>query len=168
MLGAIGFALAGAEPNGSAEHCTAVEGAVGANRQLPVAPASRTRLSVSVSKLLAPGLHRLAPALDATATYDEASGGVVVLAVNRSLDRPLPVDVDLRAVTDRHGAVRVVEHQLIADADPGASNTEAAPDRVVPRAGSGAVVQDGRLRCLLPPMSWNVIQLAPTAGPPTP
>ena len=108
------------------------------------------------------------PALDATATYDEASGGVVVLAVNRSLDRPLPVDVDLRAVTDRHGAVQVVEHQLIADADPGASNTEAAPDRVVPRAGSGAVVQDGRLRCLLPPMSWNVIQLAPTAGPPTP
>lgn len=108
-------------------------------------------------------------ALDATATYDEATGGVVVLAVNRSLDQALPVDVDLRAVVDRHGDLVVTEHQLIADDDAGASNTEAAPDRVVPRSGSGASVRDRHLHCLLPPLSWTVIQLEPSIpGPPTP
>lgn len=107
------------------------------------------------------------PALDATATYDEATGEVAVLAVNRSLDRALPIDVDLRAILARHGGLGVAEHQVIADDDAGATNTERAPFRLVPQVGEGATVQDGRLRLLLPAMSWNAIRLQPLdSGPP--
>lgn len=104
-------------------------------------------------------------ALDATATYDEATGEVVVLAVNRSTDQGLPIDVDLRAVVARHGPLRIAEHLQIADDDSGATNTEGAPDRVVPCAGSGSTVQDGRLQALLPAVSWSVLRLQPTSVP---
>lgn len=102
------------------------------------------------------------PALDATATYDEATGEVVLLAVNRSQDAALHLDVDLRALASRHGDLTVAEHWcLAADGDPSLANTRERPDLVVPRTGTGAEVRDGRLSVPLPPVSWSAVRLQP-------
>ena len=56
--------------------------------------------------------------------------------------------------------VSVGEDIVLADADLDAVNTAEQPDRVTPARGSGATVEDGRLRAELPPRSWNVLRLA--------
>ncbi|MER7520344.1 alpha-N-arabinofuranosidase [Streptomyces sp. NPDC126499] len=95
------------------------------------------------------------PLLYATAVRGE-DGGVTVFAVNRDRHAPLPLEVALRGLD----LGRVVEHTALADADPEARNTLDAPERVVPHAVPGATVEDGRLRAVLEPMSWNVLRLA--------
>ncbi|MFF5970321.1 alpha-N-arabinofuranosidase [Streptomyces sp. NPDC012769] len=93
--------------------------------------------------------------LHATAVRGE-DGGVTVFAVNRDRHAPLPLEVVLRGLD----VSRVVEHTALADADPEARNTLDEPERVVPHAVEGATVEDGRLRAVLEPMSWNVLRLA--------
>ena len=102
------------------------------------------------------------PALDATATYDAETGEVVILAVNRAQTGALPLEVDLRAVADRHGDLKVVEHVLLTDDDVYATNAAAHPDRVVPRAGQNATSDGTKVRVLLPAVSWTAIRLQPT------
>jgi len=104
------------------------------------------------------------PALDATATYDAETGEVVILAVNRAQTGPLPLEVDLRAVADRHGDLQIVEHVLLTDDDVYATNTREHPDRVVPRAGKDATTDGKRTRALLPAVSWTAIRLQPTVA----
>ncbi|WP_129839851.1 alpha-N-arabinofuranosidase [Streptomyces sp. RFCAC02] len=96
--------------------------------------------------------------LHATAVRDEATGAVTVFAVNRSQDEALPLEIALRGL----GLGEVVEHSVLADADPDARNTAAEPDRVVPRQVTGTVLGDGgeTLKATLEPLSWNVIRLA--------
>jgi alpha-N-arabinofuranosidase len=103
------------------------------------------------------------PALDAVATYDENTGDVVVLAVNRSVGSALPLDVDLRGLEAVHGALGVVEHLVVADDDPRAASTRDQPDRVTARAGRDAEAREGRLQALLPPVSWTALRLRPAA-----
>ena len=97
------------------------------------------------------------PVLDAAATLDEEAGAVSVFAVNRSLDEPLALSVDLRAMPE----VTVAEHTVICDEDPDAVNTAERPDRVVPRRLDDVKVQDGHLETVLPATSWNMIRLLP-------
>ncbi|NYI03526.1 arabinosylfuranosidase ArfA [Allostreptomyces psammosilenae] len=99
------------------------------------------------------------PVLHATATREE-DGSVTVLAVNRGLTESVELDVDVAALGDGY---RVVEHLIIADEDRFAVNTAEQPDRVTPRPVDGTVVADGRLRGVLPPISWSVIRLTPAA-----
>ncbi|MFE2428180.1 alpha-N-arabinofuranosidase [Streptomyces sp. NPDC059373] len=96
--------------------------------------------------------------LHATATHDEEAGTVTVFAVNRSRTHQLPLEVALRGL----GPVRVVEHLLLTDADPGARNTLADPERVAPVAVDASSVTGEVLTSTLPPLSWNVIRLATT------
>ncbi|MEU5216980.1 alpha-N-arabinofuranosidase [Streptomyces sp. NPDC020807] len=95
------------------------------------------------------------PLLHATAVRAE-DGSVTVFAVNRDQNRPLPLDVTLRGL----GLDRVVEHTALADADPDARNTLDEPERVLPHAVDGTRLDDGVLRAVLEPMSWNVVRLA--------
>ncbi|MFG2302496.1 alpha-N-arabinofuranosidase [Actinacidiphila glaucinigra] len=95
------------------------------------------------------------PALWATATHDEETGEVVLFAVNRSRHDNLALAVDLGAFP-RH---RVAEHVLLHDADPSATNTEAAPDRVQPVDVAGTKIDDPVLSTDLPPVSWTMIRL---------
>jgi alpha-N-arabinofuranosidase len=95
------------------------------------------------------------PLLHATAVADNESGAVTVFAVNRSQDRTLPLEVVLRGMD----LGTVVEHLVLADADPEARNTAHNPDRVVPRAAQGTSVADGTFRAELEPLSWNMIRL---------
>ena len=94
--------------------------------------------------------------LHATAVADEETGAVTVFAVNRSQTEPLPLEVVLRGTE----VSRVVEHSVLADADPEARNTAAQPDRVTPHPARGTELRDGVLRATLEPMSWNMIRLA--------
>ncbi len=95
------------------------------------------------------------PGLEATAVHDADAGTLTVFAVNR-LTAPLP----LRAVLRDLDGVRVAEHLVLADEDPRACNTAEDPDRVVPRAGTGASADRGVLSVELPPLSWSVLRLA--------
>jgi alpha-L-arabinofuranosidase len=97
------------------------------------------------------------PLLQATATYDDGSGDLSLFAINRSTSETLPLTVDLRGF----GALRVAEHSVLADEDLHASNTADQPDRVVPRPGTGARLEEGRLTAGLPPASWNVFRFSP-------
>jgi alpha-N-arabinofuranosidase len=93
--------------------------------------------------------------LHATAVRAE-DGSVTVFAVNRGRHEALPLEVALNGL----GPTRIVEHSVLADADPDARNTQAEPERVAPHAGEGASLRDGVLSAVLEPLSWNVIRLA--------
>jgi len=100
------------------------------------------------------------PTLHATATWDEDTGDICLFAVNRSTTDPLPLTADVRGF----GEVEVAEHSVLADDDLSARNTADAPDRVVPRPGQGARLEDGTLTVPLPPASWTVLRLRPGAA----
>jgi alpha-N-arabinofuranosidase len=101
------------------------------------------------------------PLLDATATYDEESGDVTVLCVNRSVDSPLELRADLRGLA-KHGAPSLVTAEVLADDDITASNSEEQPDRVSPRQLKDVTLDDGQLHAMLPPVSWTVLRLSTT------
>ncbi len=92
--------------------------------------------------------------LHATAVRAE-DGSVTVFAVNRSRTDALPLDVALAGLE----LTEVVEHSVLADADPEARNTLAEPERVLPHPAEGTALGDGRLTATLEPLSWNVIRL---------
>jgi len=96
------------------------------------------------------------PLLHATATYDDATGDLCLFAVNRSTSEPMPLSVDLRGF----GGLQVADYSVLADDDLQARNTADDPNRVAPRRGTGAVLDDGQLTVGLPPASWNVIRLS--------
>jgi len=99
--------------------------------------------------------------LHATATWDEDTGDLCLFAVNRSTTDPLPLTADVRGF----GPLQVEAHSVLSDEDLFARNTADAPDRVVPRPGQDARLADGQLTVALPPASWNVLRLRPSAAP---
>ena len=99
--------------------------------------------------------HGDVPTVDAVVTRDEARGDLAVLAVNRSQTRPVELRVDLRGFPE----LRLDEATLLTDDDPLAANTLEDPDRVRPRRHDRADVDDGHLRVVLPPVSWNAVRL---------
>ena len=103
----------------------------------------------------ATAVHGEVPLLHATAVIDDATGAVAIFAVNRSQTEPLALNVDLRGLS----LTTVVEHSVLADADPDAKNTLADPERVKPALVEGTTVTDGQVHATLPPLSWNVIRL---------
>lgn len=98
-----------------------------------------------------------APYLHAVATHDEETGEVVVFAVNRHQTDDLILTIGVRAFPDH----QLVEH-LVLDGDLRATNTEQAPDRVVPRNAVVAQRTGDALTIALPPVSWNVLRLHPS------
>jgi alpha-N-arabinofuranosidase len=96
------------------------------------------------------------PVLEATAVHDAESGQLTVFAVNRA-----PRALALEAVLRDLDGLELTEHLVLCDDDLTARNTAERPDRVVPRARSGARVEGGWLHAELPPRSWNVLRLGP-------
>jgi alpha-L-arabinofuranosidase len=96
------------------------------------------------------------PALTAAASLDAEAGAAALFAVNRSETDPLTLTVDLRALP----GAQLRAHRVLADDDLRATNSEADPDRVVPRRLPSGRVDDGRLTVSLPPASWNVLEFS--------
>jgi alpha-N-arabinofuranosidase len=93
--------------------------------------------------------------LDAVATHDAESGGVVVLAVNRSLTEDVALDIDLRGFP----GLRVAEALTLSNPDHTWSATADDATSVLPRHNETAKVADDRAHVDLPPVSWSMLRL---------
>jgi alpha-N-arabinofuranosidase len=96
-----------------------------------------------------------APVVDVAATYDEERNELVLFVVNRHPGQPVTFTANLRAFP----GARLEAATVLADDDWRAANTQEQPDRVVPRPHPDATVDEGTLRAVLPPVSWNVFRL---------
>jgi alpha-N-arabinofuranosidase len=113
-----------------------------------------------VSPMIETAAHGAVPAVHATATHDEESGQVALFAVNRDRREHIELRADVRAL----GPIQLTEHQILSDADLGATNNASHPDRVVPRPATSAAIESGILTLRLPPASWNVVRLSASHG----
>lgn len=95
------------------------------------------------------------PYLEAVAVHNEELGEVTIFAVNRDLERPLPLTVDLRSF----GNCRLIEHIVLEHEDLKAANTLEQPDRVTPHKNGNAALIDRTVSAQLARASWNVIRI---------
>jgi len=96
------------------------------------------------------------PALDAVATYDKESGEIAVFVVNRSIDEPTELDVELSSLPP----ARLVEALSLSNPDYKWSATAQDDTSVMPRPNDTAKVTGNKLTATLPPVSWSMIRLA--------
>lgn len=97
-------------------------------------------------------------AMDAAATWDEATGRVALFVANRSLDETGDLAVELRGL----GVTGVRSAEVLTVPEGGdrlTANLQDSPDQVGLRPLDGVGVQDGVLRASLPALSWAVIVL---------
>ncbi|NTW39356.1 MAG: alpha-N-arabinofuranosidase [Cellulomonadaceae bacterium] len=94
--------------------------------------------------------------VDAVATHDPATGAICVFVVNRAVDGPTRIDLDLSAFGD----VRLEEAVTYAHHDHHWRATKDDSTTVLPRPNVTAQVQDARLTVDLPPVSWSMVRLA--------
>ena len=99
--------------------------------------------------------HGTVGVVDAVATHDQESGETALFLVNRSLDEPVEVVVDIALL----GGVALVGAEGLADPDIHAANTLADPERVGLSSNASARVDGGELRIVLPPVSWTAVTL---------
>jgi alpha-N-arabinofuranosidase len=99
--------------------------------------------------------HGDVPLVDAVATHDPASGDVAVFVVNRSLDAPTTLAVDVRAFDD----LQLVEAVSLAGPDPYARSTADDDTSLAPAPNGSARVEGGTVRVDLPPVSWSMLRL---------
>jgi alpha-N-arabinofuranosidase len=96
------------------------------------------------------------PVVDAVGTFRDDSGELAVFVVNRHPSDEVTFEADLHAFA----GARLQEATVLADDNWRATNTQDEPDRVAPRPHPDATVTGGRLRAVLPPVSWNVFRVA--------
>ena len=97
------------------------------------------------------------PYLHACVTEDEASGQIVVFALNRHLREEMQLDVELRGFG---AGRRIVSAQQVTHANMKAVNTKDDPHNVAPQPIKGAAMAGQKLKLRLAPASWNVVVTA--------
>ena len=95
------------------------------------------------------------PFVDAVATFNPEDESVTIFAVNRSETDPFGLQGDMRAFD----GYRVLRHTVLTNPDPKARNSMSAPNTVAPQVGGDACLEDGDFCAVLPPLSWNMINL---------
>jgi alpha-N-arabinofuranosidase len=95
------------------------------------------------------------PLVDAVATYDPATSGLTVFAVNRSQDEEVSLDIAVPALR----SLAVDEALTLVNPDHTWSATAEDDSSVLPRPNPTAVVEDSVGRVVLPPVSWTVLRL---------
>lgn len=98
------------------------------------------------------------PYLESVSVFDEEQGVLTIFAVNRHLEEPMELNVDVRSFEE----VRLIEHIVLESDDLKAVNTKTEPNRVAPRSGGQSKVDKGRVHSVLSRASWNVIRLETT------
>ncbi len=94
------------------------------------------------------------PALDASASYDAATGTASFFLVNRTQDTALPVQVELADQT----ITAVLGVDVLAGPDVKAANTWDRQDIVKPGAGEAAVTERGGIRLRIPAPGLAVVR----------
>jgi alpha-N-arabinofuranosidase len=97
------------------------------------------------------------PAVDSIVTRDPETGAATLFAINRSVDRAVPLSAKLQSRDE----MRLIEAIRLHADDPDLTNTADEPNRVIPRAVLDATCAESQLEDVLPPLSWNVYRFAP-------
>ncbi|WP_240414091.1 alpha-N-arabinofuranosidase [Paenibacillus periandrae] len=97
------------------------------------------------------------PYLEAVAVHNEEAQEVTVFAVNRDLEHPLPLELDLRSFGANS---RLIEHIVLENPDLKARNTADDSTAVAPHNRGNAVVNGSGLTAQLTKASWNVIRIS--------
>jgi alpha-L-arabinofuranosidase len=95
------------------------------------------------------------PYLKLAAVSDPATGELTLFALNRHLEQPLAVEIEMPG----YGMARLVEAQQLCGPDLQACNTRDDPERVRPMPLRDVAPAADGLRCTLQPASWNVIRV---------
>jgi alpha-N-arabinofuranosidase len=111
----------------------------------------RTRIE---SDTYAAPAYAAAPYLCASVVDDKENDRLVLLALNRHPSESMELTLDARGFGKRR---RVAEAQQMVHADMHAVNTKENPNNVAPSAIKKASFNDGVLKTVLQPASWNVI-----------
>ena len=101
------------------------------------------------------------PYLEAVAVMNEEHGELTVFAVNRHLEHPMMLDLDVKGFE----GYRVSEHIVLENDDLKAVNTVLNPGTVAPAVKTDSISESGSLlEIRLEKASWNVIRLAGKPG----
>ena len=120
---------------------------------------ARADLDVAVeSRATTPSDSETVPLVDAVATHDEEAGQLAIFAVNRAVDHPTELVIDL-ATLGADAAALTASARTLSDPDLDAANTREDPERVALR--DLPVHRNGsELRIPLPAVSWTEILLS--------
>lgn len=102
-----------------------------------------------------PVLHRGIPYLHASFVHNTERSEVVIFAANRNLAEPMELEVRL----GDFDAVSVIEQQTLHHSDLKAVNS-AEREEVAPVAQQGAALENGTLKAVLLPASWNMLRIS--------
>jgi alpha-N-arabinofuranosidase len=98
------------------------------------------------------------PYLHASVTEDEASGQVVVFALNRHLREEMDLEVVLRGFGEDR---RVVVAEHVSHPNFKAVNTKDEPNNIAPQPIKTIAIEGRTIKAKLPAGSWSVIVTAP-------
>jgi alpha-N-arabinofuranosidase len=90
-------------------------------------------------------------------THDPDTGELNLFSVNRSTHDGVQLAIDLRAFP----GYQVAGHQILAEEDRQATNSQLEPTRIEPRE-AGTEFSQGRAEVTLPPISWSLLRLVRT------
>jgi len=95
------------------------------------------------------------PYIDVSGVHNEEDGTLTFFAVNRHGTETLDVEFSLQGFE----AAKIMDHQLMTHTMMEAVNTAANQNNVVPKKGSGAKIEDGKVKVSLPPYSYQMLRL---------
>lgn len=98
------------------------------------------------------------PYADAAAVYNEENEELVIFAVNRDMEGPLLLEMDIRDFKGYH----LFEHLVLEHEDIKAVNDKNNPFNVVPHNRGITSIEDGKASIILNRLSWNTIRLRKT------
>ena len=96
------------------------------------------------------------PVIDTVATRDPETGELALFIVNRGVDGPAQVTIDVRSLA----VSRVEEALTLSNPDHTWQATADDATSVLPRRNDTARVEDGALVVEVPAVSWSVVRLA--------
>jgi alpha-N-arabinofuranosidase len=105
--------------------------------------------------------HGIIPWVETIATCNREAGTLTIFAVSRHQTESL----DLEGRLAGFDGYALVEHIVLANPDPKASNTRENPLTVIPSTITTTKIDNESLHAILPPLSWNVIRLKARGRP---
>lgn len=91
---------------------------------------------------------------ETVSVYNEEKQELTIFAVNRTLDKNVELDADLRSFGDSS----LMEHIVLENDDLKAVNSS-EEEKVAPSTSNESTLEGGKLHTVLHPMSWNVIRI---------